>query len=208
MTFRYIDMDSFPRKAHFDYFSGLENPYVGITAEVDITGFPEVCKEKGYPFFLTFLYCAANAANAVPELRQRIRDGKIVEYDYCIPSHTVLHDNGTYSYCRLSCDMPLEEFLPKATAAQAYIKEHPTLDDGADALGLIFVSSLPWISYSAMVQPTPRPADSNLRLTWGKYFTREGKTLIPVTILANHALVDGIHIARFYQILDEKLKQI
>lgn len=63
MTFRYIDMDSFPRKAHFDYFSGLENPYVGITAEVDITGFPEACKEKGYPFFLTFLYCAANAAN-------------------------------------------------------------------------------------------------------------------------------------------------
>ncbi len=61
---------------------------------------------------------------------------------------------------------------------------------------------------TALVQPAPFPADSNPRITWGKYFCQEGRTLLPVTLLAHHALVDGIHIARFYETLDRELVAI
>ena len=73
---------------------------------------------------------------------------------------------------------------------------------------MFFISTLPWISYTSLIQPVPVPADSNPRITWGKYFTQEGKTLIPVSLLCHHALVDGIHFAKFFKALDEWLAQM
>ena len=73
---------------------------------------------------------------------------------------------------------------------------------------LFFVSCVPWLSYTSIIQPVPAPADSNPRITWGKYFRQGEQTLMPVTLLAHHALVDGIHIARFYEALDRELAAI
>ena len=115
---RIIDLESYPRRAHFEYFCSFANPYVGLTAEVDITPLMEMRAKTGAPFFLSLLYCASRAANSVPELRQRIRDGRILEYPACPSSHTVAKADGTYAYCVLPPSLPFHEFLPKAIAAQ------------------------------------------------------------------------------------------
>ena len=134
----------------------------------------------------------------LPELRQRIRGKDIVEYDRCLSSHTVALPNGTYCYCTLDCAQPLGAFLPAAQAEVARVKAAPSLDDGADPDELFFVSSLPWLTFSAISLPTPTPADSNPRITFGK-FTQEGdRVLLPVNLTANHALVDGLHLAAFF----------
>ena len=70
-----------------------------------------------------------------------------------------------------------------------------------EALGLLFLSSIPWLHYTAITQPTPVPADSNPRITWGKYALRDGRLCLPVTLLVNHALADGLHIAHFFEAL-------
>ena len=183
----------------------MTNPYLSVTAPCDITALRRLTQERGLPFFLTVLHCAINAANAVPELRQRIRGKDIVEYDRCLSSHTVALPNGTYCYCTLDCAQPLGAFLPAAQAEVARVKAAPSLDDGADPDELFFVSSLPWLTFSAISLPTPTPADSNPRITWGRWHRQEGRILLPMTLLANHALVDGIHIARFYENLDREL---
>ena len=162
-------------------------------------------RERGVSFFLAVLYAAVRAANAVPELRRRIRGDRVVEYDRCPSSHTVALPDGTYCYCRLEADRPFGEFLPYAAAEQARVKEAPSLEDGEDGESLFFVSCVPWLSYTALTQPTPTPADSNPRITWGRWHRQEGRTLLPMTLLANHALVDGIHIARFYEGLDREI---
>lgn len=205
MNYHVIDLSNDPRREHFALFSSMQNPYVGVTMQVDITAFLQSCCEKAVPFYLSFFYCATRAANAVPELRRRILNGQVIEYDWCIPSGTVLRQDGSYSYCVQDCTLPFEEYLPKAIEAHQYAKEYANLDDGEDALNLIFISCLPWLHYTSFTQPTPVPADSNLRLTWGKYAEENGKTTLPFTLLANHALVDGLHIARFFQALDEEL---
>ena len=205
MNYRLIDWERYPRRAHFEYFHAMPDPYAGVTAQVELTPFFTVCRRDRLPFFLSFLYCAGRAANAVPQLRQRIVDGRPVEFSTCDTSHTVMREDGTYSYCRLNCMQPFEDYLPAALTAQAQAKACGGLDDGEDALSLLFVSSLPWINYAALRQPTPVPADSNPRLTWGRYGEENGKILMPVTLLVNHALVDGSHIAQFYAALDEAL---
>ena len=62
-----------------------------------------------------------------------------------------------------------------------------SLTDGEGVESPLFVSSLPWISYTALVQPTPFPADSNPRITFGGYHWAGKRLLLPVTLLANHA---------------------
>lgn len=205
MKYHTINMDTYPRRAHFDYFSAMPDPYVGVTVDVDISALPEACRQADRPFFLSFLYCAGRAANAVPQLRQRIWNGGIIEFDSCDTSHTVLRGDGTYSYCRLDCMRPFEEFLPGARLRQEAAKAQASLDDGEDAISLLFVSCVPWLRYTALRQPVPVPADSNPRITWGKYVIEDGRTIMPVTLLANHALVDGVHIGAFFDALQAEI---
>lgn len=205
MQYREINMEAYPRREHFAYFTEMENPYVGVTVNADITGLREYCKAQDYPFFLTLLHEVSAAANSIPEFRQRILNGKIIEFDHCDTSHTVMHDDGTYSYCRLDCRAELPAFLPNAKASHEFAKTHATLDDGEDGISLLFISCLPWLSYTAFVQPTPKPADSNVRITWGKAFDQGGKTYLPLTVLAHHGLVDGIHLAKFYEEFERRI---
>ena len=79
-----------------------------------------------------------------------------------------------------------------------------TINEEENAEKLLFFSTIPWASYTAIVQPVPTPADSNPRITWGKYFKTEGRLKIPVTVLANHALMDGYHISKFFQELQQR----
>lgn len=205
MDYKIIDWERYPRRAHFEYFNSMPDPYAGVTVEVDVTQFLAACKEAKTPFFLSFLYCAGRAANAVPELRQRILDGRPVEFASCDTSHTVMREDGTYSYCRLDCMRPFADYLPAARALQEEAKAHGGLDDGEDALSLLFISTLPWVRYAALRQPVPSPADSNPRITWGRYAAVGKRTTMPVTLLVNHALVDGAHMGRFFAALEKEM---
>ena len=209
MDYKYLDMETYKRRRHFEYFRTLAYPYVGMTVNVDITELLDTIRAKKLPFFLTLCYCVSEAANRVPAFRQRILDGQIIEYDRCRTSHTVALDDGTYCYCDLSSDRPFEAYIDYALKEQERAKSRNSIDeDEAESLDKLFISTIPWVSYTALVNPTPVPADSNPRITWGKYFTQGERVLLPVSVLCNHALVDGIHIAQFYDFLNELIANI
>lgn len=133
MDYTVRDLDTYKRKQHFKYFSGLAFPYVGTTAPVDITALMEKIRREGLPFFLTFCYCAARAANRVPEFRRRILNGGIVEYARCRTSHTVALEDETYCYCTLESAMPFAEYLPYAKREQERAKAARSIEEDAAA---------------------------------------------------------------------------
>ena len=114
MSFRYLDMEHYERIEHFRYFLSMPYPYAGVTVDIDVTDIVSFCKARGYSFYLTFLHAAAKAADRVPELRRRIHDGVIIEYDTCPTSHTELCADGTYCYCTLRHDKPFAEYIAYA----------------------------------------------------------------------------------------------
>lgn len=209
MSYKTIDMETYKRRDHFAYFSSMAYPYVGLTANVDITVLLEKVKAERLPFFLTASYCAAQAANGVPEFRQRILDGKIIEFDRCPVSHTVALEDGTFCFCALEDVPELYGYLAAGRAAQEAAKQRASIrEDAAEVLDKFFISSIPWVSYTALVQPVPSPADSNPRITFGKYFPQNGQVLLPVSVLCHHALVDGLHLAAFYENLNTEIEKI
>lgn len=160
MNWRTVDMSRESRRDQFAYFQTLSNPYVGVTVQVDVTELAVWCRERGTSFFLAVLYAAVRAANGVrscggasgairwwsttaapPPIRWLYRTGP-----------TLLQPGGGPAF---------REFLPYAAAEQERVKAAPTLEDGEDGESLFFVSCVPWLSYTALTQPTPTPADSN-----------------------------------------------
>ena len=199
-----IDLETFPRRSHYEFFKSYAYPYMGMTANVDVTNLYDTAKKIGGSPFLAFLWAAATAANAIPELRQRIVDDQIVEYDHCDTAHTVALPDGTFVNCRTDCRRSFADFQTYGKQCQEEAKNrHGFVQPGEDETSLIFVSSTPWVTFTQVIQPTPIPADSNVRIVFGKFFDQNGRKMLPVNIQCNHALVDGLHVGQFYQKLQE-----
>lgn len=204
----FINMEEYPRRDHFRYFCTLSNPFVSLTVPVDVTALATACKAKGISFYLAVIHAVANAANAVPQFRQRVRGDGIVQYEDCITSHIELLEDDTYCYCNLQHNEPLADYFTAAETARTAARNHATIEeDAADAESMFFVSSLPWLHYTCLSEPTG--SDSNPRFSWGRYEADpQGRLMMPLSVTAHHGLVDGIHIARFYQQLEKQFQRI
>lgn len=199
MNYRTLNMSEYPRRAHFEYFNAMQNPYVGITVQADVTELYKRVKANGLPVFLSILCAATAAANDVPELRRRVRNGVIIEYERCRPSFTLALEDETYCYCTVNAPADdLRRFVEAGRREQELAKTAQSFSDGEDDGDLLFISCLPWQSYTSLTQPTPVPADYNPRITWGRIYEQNGRTLMPLSLLAHHALADGLHISRFF----------
>lgn len=201
---RMIDMSTFPRRAHFAHFTSMANPFVGVTVNVDVTPLVRRCQARKESFYLMMIHLTALAADAVPQLRQRIRDGGIVEYEHCPTSHTELLEDESYCYCTLRHDMPVEDYAPYAEAVRERALQNASLEEDDDVESMYFISCLPWLHYTSFTQPTG--GDSNPRFAWGKWEQdARGRLMLPYTLLAHHALVDGLHMARFFERLQQEI---
>lgn len=196
---KYIDMETYPRKSHYEHFRKLAFPYVGVTSNVDVTNLIAAAKRRGGSTFLACLYAAATAANAVPELRQRIVGDRIAELEHCDTNHTVALPDGTFTGCITDCRMSFDDFLVKAEERNEAAKNSHGFVAQRDETALIFVSCTPWLEFTQVIQPVPSPGDCNPRIVFGKYIREGERTKMPLSIQCNHALVDGWHLGQFYQ---------
>lgn len=204
MHYTIINMEEDPRSGQFAYFRGMTFPFAGLTVEMDITDM--MAARDGRPFFLSMLYAAVRAANAVPQLRRRILpDGRVAEYDWCAPSYTAMKSDGVYVYCNVEGALSYDEFVAQGQRRQREVLERGTLTEDGDVRSFFFVSSVQWMHYSQLQHPAVSPDDSNPRISWGKYVTVNGRTTLPVSLFVNHALADGLHISRFFLNLEKEL---
>lgn len=214
MNYKIIDLNTYKRKDHFAHFMEMDDPFITMNVNVDITKLYNEAKGNNYPFFLYFQYFVIKAANSIPELRQRVRDGNIIEYDYCGSSYTVALEDGTYRYCNVMCNMPLNEYFGYAKQKQEEALKQANLVEEDDPESYFFVSCMPWHTYSSLEMPKPNNKFSVPSISWGKFFiencvienddkiTIEKHIKMPVTIMVNHALVDGKQVCDFFNELD------
>lgn len=196
---RHINLETWPRREHFKVFSTWDYPHFSMCANVDLTTFYPVVKQRGFSFTMAIVYVLARAANAIPEFRYRIRPGEVVEHEIVHPSATILTDEDLFSFCTFDYIENFSEFAARAAERIAYMQEHPTVEDEPGQDDLLFMTAIPWVSFTSFMHPLHlHPADSVPRFAWGKFF-EEGKFLkIPLSVQGHHALMDGIHMGTFY----------
>lgn len=208
MNYKIIDLDSYNRKSHFEFFNSLENPYVGFTVNVDVTELKEYCKSHHISFYLTFVYIVTKTFNNVKELRHRIVDGKIYEYEFCKPSTTELKVDETYVYATYEYFDDLNKFIEEAKKTRERCLNNQGLEEEEDVESFIFISCIPWISYTQVIQPLGGNYASNPHITWGKYFEENNRIKMPLSTLCHHGLVDGVHLGKFYANVEKEINNL
>jgi chloramphenicol O-acetyltransferase type A len=62
---RYLDMETWPRRKHFELFATYDHPHLGITANVDLTAFYLVVKQRGYSLTVAIAHVISRASSAL-----------------------------------------------------------------------------------------------------------------------------------------------
>ena len=196
---RKIDLLTWSRCEHFKKFLAFDHPHFGMCANVELTKFYPVIKQSGHSISAAIVYVLARAANAIPEFRYRIRGEEVVEHDVVHPSFTVLSTEDRFGFCMVDYSEDFSAFALKAAERIASMKQNPTLKDPPGHDNLLFMIALPWVSFTSFMHPMHlNPADSVPRFAWGKFFKENGRVKMPLEVQAHHALMDGIHMGRFY----------
>lgn len=84
-----IDIATWNRREHYEHFSAFDDPFFGVTVNVDCTRAYQEAKDKGVSFSLLVLHRIVTAAAAVEEFRYRIEGDRVVCYDSLLPEATV-----------------------------------------------------------------------------------------------------------------------
>ncbi len=92
--FKQISPETWERREHFEYFTQTIKCGYSLTAELDVTEFLKLTKNKGLRFYPSFVYCVSTVINHMKEFRMGIsEDGQPGYWDIVHPSYTVFHDD-------------------------------------------------------------------------------------------------------------------
>ncbi len=203
-----IDLDNWKRRDHFNLYRNLDFPYLNITTNVNITKLFSWSKDNQKSMFSCIAYLATRAANSIPELRLRIRGDQVVEHDLVHPSFTVLTDDETFGFATIQYSPDFSTFQQNVAKGIEATKLDPTIHDEPGRDDMVFLTTFPWASFTQITHPVSiNPPDSFPRVTWGKYFEQGDQHLMPLSLFANHALVDGLHVGRFFEFFQTWMNQ-
>ena len=199
---RKIDMENWSRREHYEFFSKMKSPFVGLTAEVDCTNAHRRAKEMGVSFYAYYLYLSVVATNRIEEMKYRIIDGEVYELDKIVAGSTAARKDGTFAFIYIPTADSFEEFY-KAFQKEIDEVNHSTglrLNDDDVKYNHVRYSVLPWISFTAIMHPTNFISnDAVPRIVFGKYHPVDGRLMMPVSVEVHHGLMDGYHIARYFE---------
>lgn len=204
MGYKEIDTENWKRKIHCEIFRNSIVPQYCVSFELNITNFLSKIKEHKYPFTYSFIFAVAKCANEIEELRYRFLDGKIVLYDRINTSFTYLNKS-TELFKVVNVDMTdsIEEYIFEADRTQKNQTDYFT---GPLSNDVFQFSPMPFISFTHISHTESGKKENATPLfDWGKYYEKDGKTIIPFSVQVHHSFVDGIHIGKLYDKLQNYL---
>ena len=193
------------RRRHFEFFQQMNHPHFSICANVSIGDFRSHAARKGLLLTPLLVYWIARTANDIRNFRWRIRDGRVVEHDQVHPSFTVTTEvSEVFSFCTVTYSRSLSTFVRRAQTLMEEMRINPSFSDEPGRDDYLFLSAIPWVSFTGLTHAMHyHPHDSVPRITWGKFFMQDGNWVMPVSVQAHHALVDGQHVGTFFQHLEQ-----
>ena len=197
-----INETTWERAMHCAVFRNSVEPAFCVTFEVDITNFKGKVKKEGLSFTLAMVYAVCKCANEVEALRYRFLDGKIVLYEKIDTAFTYLNkETGLFKVVNVPFVDGIKEYIALASNTAEEQKEYFT---GPLENDVFQCSPMPWVTYTHISHTNSGKRDNATPLfDWGKYYEKDGRIVIPVSIQAHHSFVDGIHVGQFVNALQK-----
>lgn len=111
-----IDLATWNRNEHFEFFNSFEEPFFGLTTQLDCENAYHKAKTLGVPFSTYYLHKTLVAVNENKPFRLRIENNEVVEFSKIHGSPTVLRDDKTFGFSQINFDPDLVFFCSKCSA--------------------------------------------------------------------------------------------
>ncbi len=201
-----IDETNWKRAVHCQIFRNSIEPSYCVTFELDITNFLEKIRTANLSFTLSLIFVVSKCANDIEEFRYRFLNGQIVLYDKINTAFTYLDkdkDTELFKVVNIEMQDTLENYVSAAAQKAANQKDYFTGPLGNDVFQF---SPIPWVSYTHISHTNSGKKDNATPLfDWGKYFDRDGKKILPFSVQVHHSFVDGVHIGKLVESLQNHL---
>ena len=197
MSFHYVDFATWERREYFDYYMYKIKTKYNVNVNIDITELLSVVKQIKLRFYPVFIYVISKAINNNKEFRMSFDDnGRLGYWDECHPSYTIFHDDDkTFSDIWTEYHNDFSVFYPRMIVDLKKYKDVKGIKAKINRPeNFCPISAVPWLSFSGYSNDTF--SESKLlfpAITFGKYFKRHQRMLIPFALFVNHAVADGYH---------------
>ena len=202
--FTEVDIAAWPRRTTYEFFKNYDDPFFNLTANVDVTRLYQFCKQNDLAFSLAALFCTQRAANEIREFRIRLFENRLVEFDKIHATQTILNDDETFSFCYFETQDDIFEFDRAGKAARKKYKSLKTFDVESDRVDMIYYSVIPWVSFTSFKHATRLDKTQTVpRIVFGKIFDEGKVKKMPLSVEANHRIMDGIHVGKLFNRFQE-----
>ncbi len=203
-----VDLSSYPRREAYEHFSRVDWPFYSVTFQVDVTNAADFAKARGLSFYGVMIWAVSRAVNRVDAMMLTVRGGELWRLDRREPSFADLHP-GAEQFHIVTLPLLADPAAFAREAKRASAEQQVFLDYSKESDGLIFISSLPWLNLTALTNERQIDQDDcTPRITWGRWQESGGRKTLGVSVEVNHRTVDGLHIARFAQALEEEIRSL
>ena len=194
-----IDLETWERRASFNFFKNFTEPYHGVCLRVDCTETYRYAKERDLSVFLSLLHRSLVAAHEVENFKTRLVGGTVWRYELINGGSAVGRENGTIGLGHYQFRPQIDEFVREAAIEVDRVRQRDDIERYPEA-NLIRYSVLPWFDFTSISHARDfSHEDSAPRITFGKITEAGGRCTLPVSIHVHHALVDGLHVAQFVE---------
>lgn len=196
-----INLETWKRKSHFNFFSAMEEPFYGVTVAIDVTLAYEKAKEQNVSFFIYYLHATLKAMNELPAFKLRIDNGRVYKHERIDASSTIMKDNETFGFSHVIYQDDLQIFNTLVQQEIVRVKQTDTLLSKEDyGQNIIHFSAVPWINFTSLTHARGFSyPDSCPKVSIGKMIENNGKKEFNVALFAHHGLVDGLDMGRFFE---------
>lgn len=203
-----LNIETWNRKDQFRFFNQFEEPFFGVTVQIDCTNSYRIAKEKEYSFFLYYLHASLKAANQIEPFRYRIENDQVYLYDVVNASPTINRPDGTFGFSYMDYNPDFILFTQDAKKAIDEVRNSSGLIPAVSGENVIHYSSVPWLNFTSLSHARSFSfKDSCPKISFGKMTEVNGRKQMPVSIHVHHALMDGFHVGQFVELFQELLEE-
>ena len=195
-----LNLTTWNRKEHFEFFCKFEEPFFGTTIQLDCTKAHAKSKELGVSFFAYYLHKTLVAVNNIENFRYRIHNGKVFIYDKINVSSTILRDDKTFGFSEIEYYENLNTFIENYNTEATRVKNTTGLFTRDYNENIVHFSALPWINFTSISHSRSFTfPDSCPKFSFGKMTTENDKKFMSMSVHVHHGLVDGYHLGLFFE---------
>ncbi|WP_298323484.1 CatA-like O-acetyltransferase [Haloactinopolyspora sp.] len=195
-----IDLETWPRREHFEHYHRAAPCTYAMTVEVDVTAFADAMRRSSRKTYVTQIWALASVVNRHDEFRLCLTDAdRPAIWPTLHPAFTVFNAaRETFACVWTPYVDDFAAFHDRAAELLAVHRSATSFFPQGELPPHVFdVSSLPWSPFTGFTLHIRHGWDHLLPIfTLGRYVKRDGRTLLPLAVQVHHAAADGFHTSR------------